>query len=93
MGLPVRLIPWCVFVGACLAAACFNAVGWRFTWFGSGQIGLAVITVGCAVWAVVSTRRKMPAFSVAAVGLVAANWLLLETVAMVSIWSINGFAP
>ena len=86
-------VPWLGFAVSCLAAACFAAFGWMVDWYLSGEVALFVVTVAFSVWAVASSSRKAPAISVAVLGVVSANWRLVELAAMVAIWSARGFAP
>jgi len=85
---------WFVFVVAAICAWLFSAYGWQFGWYVQGMCVLLVLNLCVAAWVLSLARRKAQAAGVLVLGLLFANFGLVEMAAMVTIWSVNGsFAP
>lgn len=87
------LFPWLLFAGALLLAFAFLRMGWMYSWYTQGQIGLFLLTVGAAVFAIPATSRDWWIFVLVFAALVVANFGLVQRAVMFTAWSVRGFAP
>jgi hypothetical protein len=85
---------WFLFAAAVGTAWGFVTFGWMFSWYMKGQFAFLLLTAGLAAILLRTTRKTVGSLAAIAIGLLLANWGLLEILAMVTIWSIGGgFAP
>lgn len=87
------LFSWLLFAGTLLLAGVFWRMGWMYSWYAQGQICLFLLTVGAAAFAIRATRRDWWVFLLVFAALVMGNFGLVQRAAMVTAWSVRGFAP
>lgn len=87
------LFSWLLFAGMLLLAGAFWRMGWMYSWYTQGQIGLFLLTVGAAVFSIRATRRDWWVFLLVFAALVIANFGLVQRAIMFTAWSVRGFAP
>lgn len=86
-------ITWLSFAASVIAAWSFGAFGWMYGWHFQGEIALLVLTLAVGVLALRNARWNRFSFALVGIGLLVANWGLLQMTAAMTLWSINGFAP
>lgn len=88
-----RIVPWTAFILTGVGTWAVYLRAWMIGPYYILLSALGILSVGLAVWVVLSYQATWRTVILVVAGLLAGQWWLVEAIIVQGLWSITGLAP